>query len=84
MLFLITGITMYSQKIESIEKYEYLKTQCEEIYSGTWIKEHNECEGITKQACEELGGKFNECASACRHMDDDVTCIMICVPVCSF
>ena len=51
---------------------------------GTYIAEHNECENISAAACEERGGTFDECASACRHMPTDTMCTAQCVPVCSF
>ncbi|OED48066.1 hypothetical protein ACH42_02745 [Endozoicomonas sp. (ex Bugula neritina AB1)] len=35
--------------------------------NGRWIEEKNECEQMGAQTCEELGGQFNECASACRN-----------------
>ncbi len=57
--------------------------ECSE-HSGTWIEDHEECEGISKEDCEEIGGEFNECASACRHEPGEVICTLQCVLVCSF
>ena len=51
--------------------------------NGTWLSEHNECEGINQIQCEQMGGMFDECASACRHNPEAVYCIQICVPVCT-
>jgi len=51
---------------------------------GTWLTAYNECEGLDKQTCTELGGKYEPCASACRHKPDTEVCIQICVEVCSF
>lgn len=51
---------------------------------GQWIGEANECEGVSEEACNEMGGEFEECASACRHMDDVDFCTQQCVRVCSF
>jgi len=31
---------------------------------GEWLEQYQECEGISEQACIELGGTFNDCASA--------------------
>ena len=51
---------------------------------GRWIEEKQECEQMEAQSCKELGGRFNECASACRNQLDAEMCIQVCVPVCSF
>jgi len=67
-----------------------LKTACTEK-NGIWLDEFNECEsqdadaGLDQEECENLGGKFDGCASACRHSEDkDIVCIGVCVNVCSF
>jgi len=60
-----------------------LELQCEEN-KGTWIESANECEGISKEVCTNLGGNFNECASACRNDPDAQMCTMQCVLVCEF
>lgn len=52
--------------------------------NGNWIAEAEECEGMTKETCEELGGNFNECASACRNDPEAEMCTMQCVLVCEF
>lgn len=58
--------------------------QCE-IYGGKWIVEFNECEGLRYTQCEELGGIFDDCASACRHNPDpQAVCIQMCIPLCTF
>lgn len=49
---------------------------------GKWIAEAAECEIDNRQWCEARGGKFNECASACRNTGRQ-PCMMICVPVCT-
>lgn len=52
--------------------------------NGNWIAEANECEGISENVCQEMGGKFNECATACRNDPDAEICTMQCVLVCEF
>lgn len=52
--------------------------------NGKWSAEYKECEGISKATCETIGGKFNECASACRHDPKAEICTMQCVLVCEF
>jgi hypothetical protein len=59
------------------------KTECEAA-EGTWVGEANECEYISQEKCEELGGTFNECASACRNDPEAEICTMQCVLVCEF
>ena len=60
-------------------------TECENI-DGTWISEHNECEFISLESCNSLGGVYYECGSACRHDESDeiIACIEMCVPYCKF
>lgn len=53
-------------------------------HGGEWLEEYRECEGISEQACTELNGTFNDCASACRNDPDAEFCTMQCVMVCSF
>lgn len=65
------------------EEINKLRLQCESE-NGTWINTAKECEGISKQSCDKLGGTFNECASACRNNPDAEICTMQCVIVCSF
>jgi len=51
---------------------------------GRWLAEHNECEGVQRSWCEDYGGAYNSCASACRHNPDaDLSCTHQCVQVCS-
>lgn len=57
--------------------------QCE-LAQGTWLEEPQECEGVSKESCESMGGTFNECASACRNDPDAMVCTMQCVLVCEF
>jgi hypothetical protein len=53
-------------------------------FDGNWLPETQECEGMSKEQCEELGGTFNECASACRNNPTAEVCTMQCVIVCQF
>ncbi len=53
-------------------------------HEGTWVEEHEECEGISEEVCDELGGEFNECGSACRNDPSTAICTLQCVLVCSF
>jgi hypothetical protein len=53
--------------------------------NGTWLEQYQECEYASKQWCAAKGGRFDECASACRHDPNPATpCTMQCVPVCRF
>lgn len=53
-------------------------------FDGSWLSETRECEGMSKEQCETLGGTFNECASACRNNPEAEVCTMQCVIVCQF
>ncbi len=56
---------------------------CEQ-YGGSWLEQYQECERISKQQCNLLGGSFAECESACRHDPTADKCITLCVGVCRF
>ncbi|MGL4323513.1 MAG: hypothetical protein ACRCTD_05675 [Beijerinckiaceae bacterium] len=52
---------------------------------GQWSAAHRECAPVSQRWCSQRGGRFNACASACRHNPDKTApCIMLCVPVCGF
>lgn len=53
-------------------------------FDGNWLSDSQECEGMSKEQCETLGGIFNECASACRNDPEAEICTMQCVIVCQF
>ena len=53
-------------------------------YGGNWVKQYQECERISKQQCNLMGGNFNECASPCRNDPTSDICIQLCVAVCKF
>lgn len=50
---------------------------------GRWLEEHNECERIQAPWCEENGGEYEGCDSACRHKPSKV-CTRQCIEVCRF
>ena len=60
-----------------------VSTECKNL-GGKWISDAQECENISKENCDKLGGDFNECASACRNDPNAEICTMQCVLVCSF
>jgi putative hemolysin len=49
---------------------------------GTWTG--YDCEGLTQEQCTNIGGQFNECASACRNDPTAQVCTLQCVQVCEF
>ena len=53
-------------------------------FDGTWIEEVQECEWMPKEMCENLGGTYDGCASACRRSPKAEPCTMQCVQVCQF
>ncbi len=58
------------------------KDYCEKN-DGNWVDDYNECEMISLETCENLGGDFFECGSACRHEEgENIPCTLQCVPYC--
>lgn len=53
-------------------------------FDGTWIEASQECEWMSQQMCQELGGIYNECSSACPNDPEAELCTMQCVQVCQF
>ena len=50
---------------------------------GNFLPNSNECENVSQQFCEqELEGKFNQCASACRNKPNAKICTRQCIFVC--
>mgnify|MGYP000897394255 CR=1 FL=1 len=49
---------------------------------GKFDQQHNECGGINKAKCENIGGKFISCGSPCRHDKSAQACIEICESYC--
>ncbi|HPN80939.1 MAG TPA: Gmad2 immunoglobulin-like domain-containing protein [bacterium] len=49
---------------------------------GDWLADYQECENISRDLCEELDGRFNDCTSACRHNPEAEFCTMQCVAIC--
>lgn len=52
--------------------------------NGTWLANYQECEYVSEDWCQQVGGLFDSCTSACRHDPKAQSCTMQCVPVCSF
>ena len=67
----------------SLEESMALEQACTEA-DGKFLAEHNECEDVSEDACQEMEGTFDECASSCRHEPADAVCVMVCVPLCTF
>lgn len=61
--------------------YEEVVASCEGA-GGTWLEEHDECEYVGREWCEDMGAIFRECESACRHDEAAEICTLQCVPVC--
>ncbi len=41
-----------------------------------------ELEQLASDVCEQAGGHWNPCGSACRNLPPETACIMVCVPQC--
>lgn len=87
-LLLVLTFVLVNKIANEIIKLEKVKGNSPEevcnLNSGKWLPEYNECEGISKVQCEQSGGTFEECASACRHNPDAEFCIAMCVAVCKY
>lgn len=80
-LILIIATVIYNFFPKS-QKQE-LKTMCNN-YGGIWIEDHNECERISSQNCQNMGGTYKECESSCRHSETSDFCTLECIEVCVF
>lgn len=72
-----------SEEDKANEQEVSLARACQNA-GGNWLSEHNECEGVMEKWCQEQGGSFDSCASACRNDPDAQMCTQQCVLVCSF
>lgn len=83
-IFLIATILLIAGCTSAGTKNKNLSTSCQE-HKGTWIEVSQECEyPDSREWCEEAGGEFKECESACRNNPDAEICTMQCVIVCQF
>ncbi|UCG24642.1 MAG: hypothetical protein JSW55_01165 [Chloroflexota bacterium] len=82
-LFLVACGSSESDEVPEAADSAELEQACVDE-GGIFIAEHNECEDISEDACTELGGEYDSCASACRHEPEDMICTAQCVLVCSF
>jgi hypothetical protein len=82
------GVSKYFQVSGNIlkEVKNYSSINVCEGNGGVWYPDENICEmnQLSKEECIKQGGKFNECASACRHDKKAEVCTMQCVLTCSF
>ena len=51
---------------------------------GIYDLPNDECLGVSGSMCTDIGGAWNECASACRNNPEAVVCTMQCVQICEF
>ena len=57
---------------------------CISSANSRWLLSQQECEYMSEESCTARGGQFHPCASPCRHDPGAETCLLSCVPVCSF
>jgi len=74
--------TVYVEKVNGLED-SFNAMSCG-ANNGIWLDDYNECEDISQKTCNELGGNFNQCASACRNNETPEMCTKQCVAVCEF
>jgi hypothetical protein len=51
---------------------------------GNALPEFNECEHVSQEICDGIGGEFFGCESACRNDPNAQFCTLQCVQVCKF
>ena len=93
-LLIVIAIVIYVREKNMAAKIPEIKTKLEMErkensrirFGGKFLKDFNECESVNDNNCQEMNGKFDNCASACRHMESgsDSFCTMQCVAVCSW
>jgi hypothetical protein len=85
LVFLILVLVVLSAACGSSSEVDPAEVEkaCTEA-GGMYVAEHVECENISEQTCTDMGGTFDECASPCRHEPEDVVCVTMCVPLCTF
>jgi len=80
-LVLLSACNKTNEKLGNA-KLPNLQKECEQN-NGEWLADHQECEYANPEWCENVGGEYHECESACRHSDAEI-CTMQCVMVCKF
>ena len=93
-LLVIVAVIFYLREKNLVPKIPNMKAKFEMeskeknciMLGGKYLKDFNECEFVNDNDCREMEGKFNDCASACRHTKSgsDSICTMQCVAVCSW
>ncbi|MDD3647906.1 MAG: metal ABC transporter substrate-binding protein [Candidatus Dojkabacteria bacterium] len=73
------GLTEEEEKSESVDLVKVCAGN-----GGTWLADYHECVNLSEQVCGENLGKYDSCASSCRHEPDAQQCITVCVPLCQF
>lgn len=80
-IVLVFGVLYFFANSPVQESSSNMQVSCEDL-GGTWLADYKECEYVSMEACQGLGGEFNECGSACRHQTEQVFCTLQCVPYC--
>ncbi len=68
--------------IEETQMGGTLVEACNIVENTIWLEEFNQCEYLSQETCENIGGTFNECGSACRNDPTAEMCTMQCVSYC--
>ena len=93
-LLIVIAIIFYVREKNLASKIPEMKAKIEmeskekncATFGGKYLKDFNECESVNDNECREMEGKFDDCASACRHTknEPDSVCTGQCVAVCSW
>lgn len=66
---------------DALTEQDYIDS-CNKL-GGDWNWPYHECLGVDENMCDSLNGRFDECASPCRHDPDVQLCVQSCDIVCS-
>ena|SRR3989344_4996213 len=66
---------------DPVNSIENFRTYCKQS-GGRWLENYQECEGIQRLQCDQLGGTYADCESPCRNDPKSQQCITLCVQVC--
>ena len=93
-LLIVIAVIIYAREKNIASKIPEMKNKLEMErkessctgFGGKFLKDFGECESVNENDCREMEGKFDECASACRHTqsETDSICTMECVTVCAW
>lgn len=81
-LILIVGAIIIYKLLVKPSSSQPSQTKTCAGFGGYFDSKHKECKNISRNQCENLGGKFITCGSPCRHRPKDAICAQVCEEYC--